>query len=159
MCRRSSPGPSSLDWLRDAVNNPVEMDANRDANGFVVLDRDACLARLALRRVAALAITEGALPLVLPALYVLSGEDMLVGAARSGILGRRLPNSVISLCVHNVDEDLLSGWTVTTTGWAEPVSSPAELSGAHALRQWTSDPASQVVVRVSTKHISGRQIL
>lgn len=135
------------------------MNRNHDANGFVVLDREACLARLALRRVATLAITDGALPLVLPVLYALSDEHIFVGAAHSGILGRRLPNSVISLCVHNVDDDLLSGWTVTATGWAERVSSPAELAGTDALRSWASTSSTQIVVRVSTEHISGRQIL
>ena len=135
------------------------MTRHRDADGLLVLDRDACLARFAARRVAAVAITDGALPLVLPALYVLSGEDILVGAARTGILGRRLPHSVVSLCVYDVDDDLLSGWTVTVTGWAEPASSSVELAGAQELRRWTSAASTQVVVRVSTERISGRQIL
>ena len=128
------------------------MNLDRDAHGFVVLDRRACLERLAMHRVASLAITEHALPVVLPALYMLKGEDILVGASRSGILGRCLPDSVVSLCVHDVADDLLSGWTVTVTGWAEPVPEAVEF------RQWASDDLSQIVVRISTDHISGRQI-
>lgn len=134
------------------------MDLHRDANGFVVLDRHGCLERLALHRVAALAITDRALPLVLPALYTLRGEDLLIVAASSGVLGRRLPNSVVSLCVHDLDDDLLGGWTVTVTGRAEPVDSPADLVAAAELRRWGSGDSSQIVVRVSTEHISGRQI-
>ena len=134
------------------------MNLNRDANGFVVLDRYACLERLAQRRVAALAITEHALPLVLPALYTLRGEDVFVGAATSGILGRRMPNNVVSLCVHDLDDDLLSGWTVTVIGRAELVTSPADLDAATELRRWGSDDSSQLLVRVSTEHISGRLI-
>lgn len=76
------------------------MNLDRDAHGFVVLDRQACLERLAMHRVASLAITEHALPVVLPALYMLKGEDILVGASRTGILGRCLPDSVVSLCVN-----------------------------------------------------------
>ena len=134
------------------------MTQNRDANGFVVLDRSACLERLALHRVASVAVTDGALPLVLPALYVLSGEDILVAAAESGILGRRMPNSVVSLCVHDLDDELLSGWTVTVTGRAEPVISPEDLPDAHDLRRWGLGDSSQIVVRVDTERISGRQI-
>ena len=134
------------------------MNLNRDANGFVVLDRYACLERLAQRRVAALAITEHALPLVLPALYTLRGEDVFVGAASSGILGRRMPNNVVSLCVHDLDDDLLSGWTVTVIGRAELATSPADLAAADELRRWGAHDSSQVLVRVSTEHISGRQI-
>lgn len=133
------------------------MTLNRDANGFVVLDRCACLERLALHRVAAVAITDGALPLVLPALYVLSGEHILVAAAETGILGRRMPNSVVSLCVHDLDDELLSGWTVTVTGRAERVISPHDLPDARDLRTWGSGD-SQILVRVDTERISGRQI-
>jgi nitroimidazol reductase NimA-like FMN-containing flavoprotein (pyridoxamine 5'-phosphate oxidase superfamily) len=134
------------------------MNVNRDANGFVVLDRRACLELLAQHRVAALAITDHALPLVLPALYTLRGEDVLVGAASSGILGRRMPDSVVSMCVHDLDDDLLNGWTVTVTGLAEVVTSLADLTAVAELRRWGSAEASQVVVRVSTEHISGRLI-
>jgi nitroimidazol reductase NimA-like FMN-containing flavoprotein (pyridoxamine 5'-phosphate oxidase superfamily) len=134
------------------------MNVNRDANGFLVLDRRGCLERLAQRRVAALAITDHALPVVLPALYTLRGDDLLVGAASSGVLGRRMPDSVVSLCVHDLDDDLLSGWTVTVTGLAEVVTSLADLMAAAELRRWGSDDASQVVVRIGTEHISGRLI-
>ena len=134
------------------------MTLNSDANGFVVLDRAACLERLALHHVASVAITDGALPLVLPALYLLSGEDILVAAAQTGILGRRMPNSVVSLCVYDLDDELLSGWTVTVTGRAEPVISLEDLTYARDLRRWGAGDASQVVVRVDTERISGRQI-
>jgi nitroimidazol reductase NimA-like FMN-containing flavoprotein (pyridoxamine 5'-phosphate oxidase superfamily) len=129
------------------------MNLSHDAHGFVILDRAACLQRLALHRVASLAITEHALPMVLPALYMVQGNDILVGASRQGTLGRCLPNSVVSLCVHDVDDDLLSGWTVTVTGWAQPVDEAAEF------RRWATDDLTQIVVRISTDHVSGRQIV
>lgn len=135
------------------------MNPYRDTNGFVVLDRQACLERLAQHRVASLAITDGALPLVLPALYVLHGEDIFLGASCTQILGRRLPNNVISLCVHELGEDLLSGWTVTVTGLAEPVSSSADLADVLDLRRWGFVQSTQIVVRVGTELISGRQIV
>jgi hypothetical protein len=128
------------------------MNLDRDAHGFVVLDRQACLERLTMHRVASLAITEHALPVVLPALYMLQGDDILVGASRTGIFGRCLPDSVVSLCVHDLADDLLSGWTVTVTGWARPVTEAVEF------RQWATDDSTQIVVRISTDHISGRQI-
>jgi nitroimidazol reductase NimA-like FMN-containing flavoprotein (pyridoxamine 5'-phosphate oxidase superfamily) len=134
------------------------MTPERDANGFVVLDRHDCLERLAEHRIASLAITDGALPLVLPVMYVLHGEDILVRAAKTGILGRRLPNSIVSLCVHDLDDELLSGWTVTVTGLAEPFTSPAALANAAALPRWDATDSSELLVRVSTERISGRQI-
>lgn len=134
------------------------MSRHRDDNGFFVLDRRTCLEHLARHRVASVAITDGALPLVLPVVYVLRGDDIFVGAAANGILGRRLPNNVISLCVHDLDDELSSGWTVTVTGWAEPVISPADVADTFDLRRWGSGQSTQVIVRVNTERISGRQI-
>jgi nitroimidazol reductase NimA-like FMN-containing flavoprotein (pyridoxamine 5'-phosphate oxidase superfamily) len=134
------------------------MRLHRDANGFEVLDRGTCLEHLAQHRLASLAITDGALPLVLPVLYTLYGEDILVGAAPTGILGRRMPNSIVSLCVHDLDDELLSGWTVTVTGRAEQVHNPGDLVEDVDLRRWGVGQSSQVVVRIGTELISGRQI-
>jgi nitroimidazol reductase NimA-like FMN-containing flavoprotein (pyridoxamine 5'-phosphate oxidase superfamily) len=134
------------------------MRLHRDANGFEVLDRGTCLEHLGQHRLASLAITDGALPLVLPVLYTLYGEEILVGAAPNGILGRRMPNSIVSMCVHDLDDELLSGWTVTVTGRAEPVESLGDLADGVDLRRWGLDQAGQVVVRIGTELISGRQI-
>jgi Pyridoxamine 5'-phosphate oxidase len=134
------------------------MDVTCDANGFAVLDRRGCLERLAQHRVAAVAITDGALPIVLPALYALSGEDILVGVAATGILGRRMPDNVVSLCVYELDDDLSTGWTVTVTGLAKSVSSVAEPSEADGLRRWGGRDSEQIVVRIGTEQISGRQL-
>jgi nitroimidazol reductase NimA-like FMN-containing flavoprotein (pyridoxamine 5'-phosphate oxidase superfamily) len=133
------------------------MHLTRDTSDFVVLDRRSCLERLALSRVAAVAITDGALPMVLPALYLLRGEDILVGASAEGVLGRRMPNSIISLCVHDLSDDLSGGWTVTVTGRAEPIASP-ERADRDAFRKWGRGGSEQIVVRISTERISGRQI-
>ncbi len=134
------------------------MTPNLDANDFVVLDRSACLERLALHRVAAVAITDGALPVVLPALYLLQGEDILVGAAATSVLGRCMPNSIISLCVYDLDAELFMGWTISLTGRAELVTAPPKLVDRGAFRQWGRAGSEQIVVRVGTERISGRQI-
>jgi nitroimidazol reductase NimA-like FMN-containing flavoprotein (pyridoxamine 5'-phosphate oxidase superfamily) len=125
---------------------------NLDANGFVILDREECLERLARHRVASIAVTERALPVVLPALYVLRGTDILVGASPDGILGRCLPNNVVSLCVYDLARDLSSGWTVSVTGRAELVVDLVEF------RCWATADLTQVVVRIGTEHITGREI-
>lgn len=134
------------------------MVQDRDTHGFVVLDRDACLDRLARRHLASVAVTNGALPLVLPVQYSLHGEDILVGADRAGVLGRRLPNHVVSLCVHDVDDELARGWSVTVTGLAEPADHLATTPAVAPLRRWGANLAEQVVVRIRTDMVSGREI-
>jgi hypothetical protein len=69
-----------------------------------------------------------------------------------------MPDSIISLCVHDLDDELMSGWTVTVTGRAVALTSPEDLAAAADLRQWGAEDATQIVVRVGTERISGRQI-
>ena len=106
-----------------------------------------------------MAITDGALPIVLPAVYLLRGEDIFVAAGATGILGRRLPDSVVSLCVHDLDDDLGGGWSVTVTGRAESVDMTTNSTARDAFRRWGHENSEQIVVRVSTERISGRQLV
>ena len=134
------------------------MTDSEDGNGFVVLDRRACLDRLGLRRVGAVAVTDGVLPLVLPAVYTMWGDDIVLGAHRDGVLGRCLPNSIVSICVFDVDDLLHASWSVTVTGRAEPVMWPLVMDPGPLLRTWGPDRSDQVLVRVRTDRITGRQI-
>jgi hypothetical protein len=128
--------------------------ALRDSNGLIILDRPSCLALLATGTVAALAITEGALPVVLPVFYTLIGDDLVVGAAATGVLGRRLPGTVVSLCVYQIAPDLSNGWSVTVTGEAALLKSQPE-----DLRLPTWQPnVARTIVRISTDIVSGREI-
>lgn len=126
----------------------------RDSNGLIILDRATCLELLATGMVAALAITEGALPVVLPVFYTLLGDDLVVGAAATGVLGRRLPGTVVSLCAHQIAPDLSNGWSVTVTGEAELLKGNPE-----HLRLPTWQPnVPRTIVRISTDIVSGRGI-
>jgi nitroimidazol reductase NimA-like FMN-containing flavoprotein (pyridoxamine 5'-phosphate oxidase superfamily) len=73
------------------------MIVEHDGNGFVVLDRAACLELLARRHIAIVAITDGAMPLVLPALYGLWDDHVVMAVDPVGVLGRHVPNNIVSL--------------------------------------------------------------
>jgi nitroimidazol reductase NimA-like FMN-containing flavoprotein (pyridoxamine 5'-phosphate oxidase superfamily) len=135
------------------------MSPRRDRNGLVVLDRDACLERLSRRHIATVAITDGALPVALPALYTLHGDAIFLAADPEGILGRRLPNTVVSLCVHDIDDRFTAGWNVTVTGLAERVKESFEpLTVDDLLYAWGDANDLQVVVRLGTDRITGREV-
>jgi nitroimidazol reductase NimA-like FMN-containing flavoprotein (pyridoxamine 5'-phosphate oxidase superfamily) len=135
------------------------MDRARDSQGLIILDREACLDRLAGHRLAAMAITEQAMPLVLPVVYALHDGEILIGTDPSGVLGRRLPNSVVSLCVHDLNDELLSGWTVTVVGEAFALETETELPSDVRQRLWHPGcVGEQAFVRISTERMSGRQI-
>jgi hypothetical protein len=146
------------------------MVAIRDGNGLIVLDRQACLDKLASRRVGTIALTEGALPVAVPTVYTLFRSDVVICAGRTSLLGRRLPDAIVSLCVQDVPDDLTGGWNVTVTGHAELLDDPAVLRALpwDRLPSWASgallpgsdatDRVGSIVTRLGTERITGRVV-
>jgi hypothetical protein len=130
-----------------------------DRNGLIVLDRTACLERLRRRRIGSIALTEAALPVVVPAVYTLCGQDVVLTADATSLLGSRLPNAVVSLCVQDIPDDLSGGWSVTVTGLAA-VPDQARLRALQwgGLPAWGHQDWPSVVVVLSTDRIGGREI-
>jgi hypothetical protein len=64
------------------------------------------------------------------------------------------------MCVHDVDDGLTSGWSVTVTGLATPLkltTTTLELLGFVA-SPWLADEGSRVVVSLDTRRTTGREI-
>ncbi len=137
------------------------MNPGHDRNGLIVLDRQGCLARLAQRRLATLALSDGALPVAVPAVYALADETIYLAGSKGGLVGRCLPGSIVSMCVHDVDDDLTAGWSVTVTGLATPLklaTTALELLG-FVRSPWLADEASRIVVSLDTQRTTGREIV
>jgi uncharacterized protein len=146
------------------------MVATKDRNGLIVLDRQACLDRLASRRVGTIALTEGALPVAVPTVYTLFGTDVVISADPTSLLGRRLPDAIVSLCVQDVPDDLTGGWNVTVIGCAEIIHDPAILDALpwDRLPSWGSAPlgptgnaggrVGSIVARLGTERVTGRVV-
>jgi nitroimidazol reductase NimA-like FMN-containing flavoprotein (pyridoxamine 5'-phosphate oxidase superfamily) len=136
------------------------MNAKHDRNGLIVLDREACLARLARRRLATLALSDGALPVAVPAVYALADEMVYLAGSKGGLVGRCLPGSIVSMCVHDVDDDLAGGWSVTVTGLATPLkltNSSLALLGL-VPSPWLADEGTRILVSLDTQRTTGREI-
>lgn len=146
------------------------MVATTDRNGLIVLDRRACLERLASRRVGTIALTEGALPVAVPTVYTLFGTDVVISANPTSLLGRRLPDAIVSLCVQDVPDDLIGGWNVTIIGCAEIIQDPTVLDALpwDRLPSWGSAPlgpigeaggrVGSIVARLGTERVTGRVV-
>ena len=146
------------------------MVAIRDRNGLIVLDRQACLDRLASRRVGTIALTEGALPVAVPTVYTLFGTDVVISADPTSLLGRRLPDAVVSLCVQDVPDELTGGWNVTVIGCTEVIHDRTVLDALpwDRLPSWGSaapgptgeagEHLGSIVARLGTERITGRVV-
>jgi nitroimidazol reductase NimA-like FMN-containing flavoprotein (pyridoxamine 5'-phosphate oxidase superfamily) len=130
-----------------------------DRNGLEILDRGECLRLLSLSTLGRIAITSGALPVVLPVSFHLDGERILVRARRRSRLGDALRNAVVAFEVDDLDVSAHAGWSVAVTGVAAEVRSPSQLDSVRGepADRWTSSPGDSLVA-ISTEHLTGRRI-
>lgn len=87
-------------------------DAIRD------LSREQCLALLSETSFGRVAVSQGALPLILPVNYAMDGPAIVFRTRQGGLLDRTCRNSVVAFEIDTYDEDTRSGWSVVAVGVA-----------------------------------------
>lgn len=130
-----------------------------DRNGLEVLDRTECLRLLASATLGRIAVSSGALPVILPVNFLLDGDQVLIRTSPGSKLEMAAKNAVVAFEVDHVDAFSHTGWSVSVTGTAREVTDAADLARIRALplAYWAPAPA-QDVIRVSTDLVSGRRI-
>jgi uncharacterized protein len=91
------------------------------------LTRTECLALLGTTEFGHLTLTRRALPMVVPAHYVLDGERVLIHASTGGKPDLWRDGEIVALHVDAFDVDQRAGWSVSVTGAAREA---ANLVGA-----------------------------
>ena len=97
-----------------------------DRNGLEVLDREECLRLLGTATLGRIALTDGALPVVLPVNFRVAGDRILVRTSRGTKLDAATRNAVVAFEVDHVDPMYHSGWSVVVTGVAADVETASE---------------------------------
>jgi len=85
------------------------------------LDRRACYALLATAPLGRVVATAAALPLVVPVVFALDGDDLLFPVAPGSPLAAATRGTVVALQADAVDASRRSGWSVVVTGFADAV--------------------------------------
>jgi nitroimidazol reductase NimA-like FMN-containing flavoprotein (pyridoxamine 5'-phosphate oxidase superfamily) len=133
---------------------------DRDRNGLEVLDRAGCLQLLAGAAFGRVALTAGALPVILPVTYKLVAERVVFSTASGAKMRAATAHAVIAFEVDHLDVLSHSGWSVLVTDIARPVYDEAEaeaLWGAGVPRWLAGDDAA--LVTLATERISGRRLV
>lgn len=130
-----------------------------DRLGLEVLGREECLRLLAGRSLGRIALTSGALPLVLPVYYAMDGESIVLRTGRGTTLGTATARAVVAFQVDDLDEHPRKGWSVAVTGLAEEVTDPKEMDRLRhlPLDRWGPEDDGHFV-RISTDIVSGRRL-
>jgi uncharacterized protein len=131
----------------------------RDRNGLEVLPRAVCLHLLAEAHVGRIALSMGALPVVLPVNFAMCDDDILVRTAPGTKLEAAATNAVVAFEVDNVDPVYHTGWSVLAQGIAKEVTDPTDLERARRvpLVPWAGSDGHYLLI--STEFLSGRRML
>jgi uncharacterized protein len=130
-----------------------------DRNGLEVLDRAECLRLLAGSLLGRVAVSIGALPVILPVNFLLDGDRILIRTGEGTKLAAAARNAVVAFEVDDVDPFGHSGWSVSVTGTAQEITDREELERITTLPlpHWTPNSVSRVIA-LSTELVSGRRI-
>ena len=123
------------------------------------LSRPECLALLPTVPFGRLVFTEGALPAVVPVVFVVDSAGLVLRTAPGSAVARVPDGSVVALQADDVDPARRSGWSVTVVGQARTVRDPVELARLDALPlvPWVAGDRSTFVV-VEFGIVTGRRI-
>lgn len=130
-----------------------------DRNGLEVLDRSECLTLLDASTLGRIAVTVGALPVILPVNFRLAGDQVVFRTGVGTKLDAATCETIVAFEVDEFDPLAHTGWSVIVTGYASEVTDPtvhAALESAHIPR-WAPSQGERYIA-VSTQMITGRRI-
>ena len=104
---------------------------NTDGTAAEQLDRDDCLRLLSTESFGRLAITTGALPVIVPVRYTIDGDRILTTAQPGSRLALGTGGAVVAFQADDSARNGWPTWTVSVTGKARTIVESAELQVAH----------------------------
>jgi nitroimidazol reductase NimA-like FMN-containing flavoprotein (pyridoxamine 5'-phosphate oxidase superfamily) len=130
-----------------------------DRNGLQVLDGDECRRLISGSALGRVAVSIGALPVILPVNFLLDGDQILIRTGSGTKLAAAVQDAVVAFEVDHIDPLDHGGWSVCVTGVAREIRDEAELRRvAHLpLPHWAPNGRSHVIA-VSTDLVTGRRI-
>lgn len=136
---------------------PVEVPVPH--NELVRLDRAECLRLMATVPAGRLIFTVNALPVVRVMNFTIAGQLIVMRTARDTTAARKAANSVVTFQADELDLAASTGWSVTVTGRAELVTSPAAAARYVALNlvSWAPGERDQFLT-ITTEMVDGQRI-
>jgi len=123
------------------------------------LDRDECLTLLATVPVGRVAITDQAMPAIVPVNFLVDGSDVIIRSVRGSKLAAATRGAVVAFEADTFDPDERTGWSVLVVGVASHVTERAEVDRLSTLGlQPYLDAAASHYIRIPAAQISGRRL-
>jgi uncharacterized protein len=138
--------------LIDGAGRPADVGAVRH------LTRQECLTALRDARVGRLAVSQGALPLILPVNHALQGANIFFRARQGGVLDRTCRNTVVAFEVDGYDDHSMNGWSVVVVGVANVQGGGEWLRAAELGLAGIGTSDGSVFVKIVPGTITGREV-
>jgi hypothetical protein len=145
-----------------SANDPsvTEPFVDLDRNGLIVLSRTECVRLLSQATFGRVAVSMGALPVILPVNYRLIDDRIVFRTSPGSKLDAATTGAVVSFEVDSVEPLSHAGWSVIVTGIAAEVTTPAALAAIaeHNVPCWAHG-AGDRIVEVPLTLVSGRLLV
>jgi hypothetical protein len=145
-----------MDHDADPVPTPT---AARDRRLLDVLDDTECRRLLTAGSIGRIAFTEGAMPTIQPASYVIEGNDLLIPTGLGSKMAAGSRGAVLAFEVDDYDLTARTGWNVTVIGPSRLISDPDQVTQLDALgvQPW-APTTTHCYIALRMTMIRGRRI-
>jgi nitroimidazol reductase NimA-like FMN-containing flavoprotein (pyridoxamine 5'-phosphate oxidase superfamily) len=124
-----------------------------------VLDGAQCRRLLAKASIGRIAFTEGAMPVIQPASFALSGEDVFIPTGLGSKMAAGSRGAVLALEVDDYDLTERTGWNVTVIGPSRLISDPGQVTALDELGVSAWTPATtHCYIALHMAMVRGRRI-
>ncbi len=124
------------------------------------LSEQECRRLLGTAALGRIAVTERALPMIVPVHYTVRGDDVVLSNLSASRTRAAEAGAVLAFEVDEYDPVTRQGWAVSVVGPSRPVCDPAEVAALNALNfaPWVGD-VRQGYVAVRIGLLKGRRLL
>ncbi len=122
------------------------------------LSRDECLARLQSHQLGRLAVSEGALPRILPVNYAMDCANVVFRTQQGGLLDRTCRNTIVAFEIDDFDPATQTGWSVVVVGTATVLYASEWLRAVELGLSSVGAPDGSLFVKIVPGIITGRAI-
>jgi len=145
-----SPRPSGTEGPR-----PLSTSRHRE----VALDERECWRLMRIARIGRLGFTENALPVILPAHFVVRDAEVVLASLPDGKVASADRSAVVAFEVDGYDPATREGWCVSTFGRSRLITDPLEIKALDELdfAPWSGNPDRRYIA-IEPSNLRGRAL-